>query len=209
MKNNSKKFTGIIAISAIVATFGVTAITSAHFGGYGLDEEQRDAVEAAIEDGDYGTWKSIQNSIPRITDLITEDNFSEYSEMHNLMQSGDFEEAEVLREELGLPEMGPKGMRDGGGMHGRDGHNQIGYEAIESGDYEAWKEEVGDTRMSEIIQTEEDFQKLVESHELFEAGDFEEANQIKEDLGLEMGMRDGFGKGRMGGKWQGMINSDN
>ena len=213
MENNKKTLTSAIALSAIIATFGVTAFTNAHFGGFGLDSEQRDALKTAVEEGDYNSWKEIHETLPKVADLITENNFDQYSEMHNLIQEGNFEEADAIREKLGLPEKGHgrsrgamQGMREGRGDRG--GFNNLGLEAIESGDFDAWKETVGETRMGELIETEEDFQKLIEAHNLLQEGDYEGAQEIKEKLGFEL-RNDHRGAGmigeRMGGKWQGRI----
>ncbi|MDA3839865.1 MAG: hypothetical protein PF572_02140 [Patescibacteria group bacterium] len=214
MEKSKKSLKNIIALSAIIATFGVTAYAGASFGGFGLDQVQRDAMKQAVEEGDYESWKNIEDSKVRITDIITEENFDQFSQMHNLIQSGDVEAAKLMREELGLPErggermggmMGSHGMREGD--EGRNGSHNVGIEAIESADYDAWKEAVGDTRMSEVIENEADFQKLIEAHTLIKDGNFEEANIIHEELGLERGGMDR--EGRMGGKWQGRVNLNN
>ncbi len=66
-------------------------------------------------------------------------------------------------------------------------------QALENNDYAAWKELIGDRPGAEKI-TEENFPKLVEAYNLMQAGKYEEARQIKEELGI------GFGPGaKMGG----------
>lgn len=75
-------------------------------------QAEHEALQEAIESGDYQAWKNIIDSRPRITDVITEDNFDQFVQMHNYMQSGDFEAAQTIRDELGLDQFGP-----GMGMH--------------------------------------------------------------------------------------------
>ena len=70
-------------------------------------QAEMEAIQTAIENNDYKTWKTLmeQNNNPRNTEilsLVTEENFSLFSEMHSAMQSGDFETAKQIREKLGL-----------------------------------------------------------------------------------------------------------
>ena len=74
--------------------------------------------------------------------------------------------------------------------------------AVESGDYETWKELTVNRPVSENI-TADNFSKLKEMHELRQNGEFEEARTIAEELGFKhlgpnnmkgmrgQGMRDG------------------
>ncbi len=56
---------------------------------------------------------------------------------------------------------------------------------IESNDYEAFRRMVADTPMADIIDSQEKFDALVESHELREDGKFEEAREALEDAGIK------------------------
>ena len=80
--------------------------------------KEHEAIQAALESGDYQTWKDLVDSRPRITDIITADNFDQFVQMHNYMQEGDFEAAEDIRDELGLDHFGPmRGMGTHMGFH--------------------------------------------------------------------------------------------
>ena len=58
-------------------------------------------------------------------------------------------------------------------------------QAIENSDYQTWKEIINKRpRITDIIDTEEKFNKLVEAHNLMKDGKFKEAKTIKESLGL-------------------------
>ena len=75
--------------------------------------KNHDAIEEAIEAGDFKTWSALSSEFDRGRDftIITEETFPKFVEMHNAMEAGDFEEADALREELGL--VGPQ---DGSGL---------------------------------------------------------------------------------------------
>ncbi|MBU1120320.1 MAG: hypothetical protein ABIE23_03180 [archaeon] len=75
----------------------------------------RASVEQALEDGDYDAWVEAIESRPKITDLITEENFDSFVELHNARKSGDHETANALAEELGLNQMPMRGF--GRGFH--------------------------------------------------------------------------------------------
>ncbi|MFH1781587.1 MAG: hypothetical protein ABH835_03165 [Patescibacteria group bacterium] len=75
----------------------------------------REEMNEIIATGDYAQWKEQIEARPKITDVITEENFDKFKEMHQLMQDGNFEEAQIIREELGLPDRG-HGIGRGMGM---------------------------------------------------------------------------------------------
>ncbi|PIR49204.1 hypothetical protein COU80_00445 [Candidatus Peregrinibacteria bacterium CG10_big_fil_rev_8_21_14_0_10_55_24] len=85
------------------------------------DNEQFQAAQEAIENGDYAAWKSAMEESGRpagMLDIITEENFDRFVEMHELMQSNDRDGAQAIAEELGLPK-GPAHGFGRGGMRGR------------------------------------------------------------------------------------------
>ena len=84
--------------------------------------QEMNAIDDALESGDYAAWKAaVEKFQNRITDVITQDNFPKYVQMRNAEQSGDFETANQLREELGLSNGYGMGMElknhDMGPMH--------------------------------------------------------------------------------------------
>ncbi len=76
-------------------------------------EAHREAMQTAMENGDYNTWKKLieekQAKRVNILDIINEDNFDKLVEMHNLKQAGDMEGAKMIADELGLSGMGMGG----------------------------------------------------------------------------------------------------
>ena len=74
--------------------------------------ERHQAMEKAFETNDYEAWK---NALPAqaksmMGQAITKENFAKFSEMHELMEHGKFDEASKIREELGLPSHNGMGM---------------------------------------------------------------------------------------------------
>ena len=66
--------------------------------------------------------------------------------------------------------------------------------AFDSGDYQAWKDLMGDHgRVAQFIN-EENFAQFAQAHKLAQEGKLEEAREIRAELGL--GMRNGAGKGQ-------------
>lgn len=87
------------------------------------------------------------------------------------------------------------------GLGNRYGSTEEVQTAVENNDYEAWQETVtasGRTSHT-IIDSQEDFDKLVSMHEAREAGDLETAEQIRQELGFPQrgsGVAEGSGYGR-------------
>jgi hypothetical protein len=86
------------------------------------NSKNRDAIEEAIEANNFKTWSTLSSEFDRgrAFEVITEENFSKFVEMHNAMEAGNYEEANELRKELGLnvrPQDG-SGKQNGRGMRG-------------------------------------------------------------------------------------------
>jgi hypothetical protein len=77
-------------------------------------------------------------------------------------------------------------------------------EAIESGDYQTWKELMGDKRVTQDI-TENNFDRFAEMAQLFHDGDVEAANEIREELGLPAR---GMHRGKMMKRGRGPMNGE-
>jgi hypothetical protein len=137
-------------------------------------------------------------------EMVTEENFAQFAQMHALMQSGDREGAQALAEELGLPAMRGLGFMGGGRGKGQFGpgnpenREQLD-QALESGDYAAWKALVEeDGRGGQMLEsvTEENFAQFAQMHALMQSGDREGAQALAEELGLPKGPARGFGRGK-------------
>jgi len=72
-------------------------------------------------------------------------------------------------------------------------------QVFEDEDYDAWVALHEDKPMfeeSSDLLTQDNFQKMVEAHKLMDAGDFEDAGALREEMGFpQRGPGKGFGKG--------------
>ncbi len=78
-------------------------------------EERHQEMEKAFDNNDYEAWKNLMQGKGRVTQVVNKDNFAKFAEAHNLAESGKTDEANKIRQELGL------GLRNGTGM-GRYGN---------------------------------------------------------------------------------------
>jgi len=88
-------------------------------------QDKKAEMQEIFENNDFATWKANieeraneqKKMAEEMLQNATEENFQKMKQVHTLMQEGKVDEANALREELGLPEMGGKGMHRGmGGM---------------------------------------------------------------------------------------------
>jgi hypothetical protein len=84
------------------------------------------AIEQALEAKDYDAWVQAIESMPRITDIITKENFPQYVAFQEAMKNKDLETAKALEEELGLDQLYPQGQFQGKGFGMRGGMNHLG-----------------------------------------------------------------------------------
>jgi hypothetical protein len=99
---------GFLLVVGLVSMIGVLAYKGdPNVQGPNYDADVHEQLEAAIESGDYDAWIQIRedNNLPmkgRMFQVINADNFYKFSELHNAMQSGDYETANAIKAELGL-----------------------------------------------------------------------------------------------------------
>jgi len=84
--------------------------------------ERHDRIEKALENNDYNAWKEAMSGKGKVIEIINENNFSKFAEMHKLMREGKTEEAKTIREDLGLGQGKGAGMGRGF-MKGKRGCN--------------------------------------------------------------------------------------
>jgi len=112
--NKTKLLLGLTALVIGGAVFA-PQITQAYKGdpnvqGPNYTQERHDAMIKAFENKDYNAWKAQMTGRGRVTQVINAENFARFSEAHKLALEGKTEEANQIREELGL------GLHNGSGM---------------------------------------------------------------------------------------------
>jgi len=132
---------------------------------------------------------------------LTSEQIVALEEARTLRKEGEVEKARDVLVEAGIDEEALAAVRKA--AHAA---REAMHQALEDGDYAAFKEAVKDTPLADIITTEADFELFAEAHELKRSGSEEEAQEIFDNLGLpERGERDehkgrGRGHGMMGGR---------
>jgi len=106
---NTRKQVLSVSTLALVGLIGLSSAGSAlaYQGDYtkqgpNCTAERHEAMETAFEDNDYNAWKELKEGRGRVTQVITEDNFAQFAEAHELAEEGRHEEANTIRQELGL-----------------------------------------------------------------------------------------------------------
>ncbi len=122
-KMNKNLLLGILAIFVIsIASLGAVLAYrgNADVQGSNYDADVHEQLEAAMDAGDYDAWIQIRedNDLPmrgRMFQVITEDNFGKYVELHEANLAGDTEKADAIKAELGLGQ----GMQKHGTSQGK------------------------------------------------------------------------------------------
>lgn len=74
--------------------------------------ERRASIDAALEANDFEAWKeavSANGKGAKMLESVTAEDFPLIREMHEAMESGNFEKVQEIRTELGLPDNGEGG----------------------------------------------------------------------------------------------------
>lgn len=122
---------------------------------------------------------------------LTDDQVSALEEAEEIRQTA-FAEAKQVLEDAGID--GEKMREIHEAMHeARDERREAVHEALEADDYDAFMEAIAGSPLADAITSEADFETFQEAHELREAGDFEAAQELLSELGIERG--EGMGKG--------------
>jgi len=184
-------------------TWSVSSIDRVAFGRWkhpGMIQMHREyfpAVQSAIDAHDFTAFQSAVADSLLADKVDTQEKFDQFVQMHESMQSGDQEGAKTIADELSIPLFGHRQpyMRFMG--------NPAVKEAIDAGDYTAFvvaQDSAGKWSLSGI-DNEEEFQTLVEMHQLLDEGKVEEAKALADTLDLphmRMFSREAFDSWHMG-----------
>ena len=104
---NKNIILGISALALTASALFFTQQVSAYQGDYtqkgpNCDEERHEAITSAFENNDYNAWKEQMQDKGRVAQVINEDNFAKFAQAHRLAQEGNYDEADAIRQELGL-----------------------------------------------------------------------------------------------------------
>jgi hypothetical protein len=115
---------GLAVLGFVAYSSNVFAANNQRQGGFGPNytPERHEKMLKAFENKDYNAWKSLMGD-RGAAKIVTEQNFDRFTQMHNLMLEGKNEEANAIRQELGLGS--GQGNGQGRGMMGK-GNGQGG-----------------------------------------------------------------------------------
>jgi hypothetical protein len=140
--SSKEKIVGLGAIALILAAGASTVFASNGFGRVDFEamkaekEQHRVEMQEVFANGDYSDWVSLSNTNfeakvaqmrerhQEMTSQITEENWDEFKEAHQLMLAGDREGAQAIMEDLGIEKGMGKPM--GGGRMGGKTHKGMG-----------------------------------------------------------------------------------
>lgn len=90
--------------------------------GPNYSEERHATMTQAFADQDYQVWQEQMQGRGKVSEVVTEENFSQFAEAHRLASEGKTEEARQIRQELGLGlgEGHSKGRGDQAGQAGAE-----------------------------------------------------------------------------------------
>lgn len=95
-----------------------------------FNTENREAIDQAIQSGDYNTWKGLMENTRMGEELlakVNESNFNRFAEAHKIMQEAK-EKSQAIFDELGIEKPQGPGKGKGKGIGGPKGgcpfHNQ-------------------------------------------------------------------------------------
>lgn len=86
--------------------------------------ERHEQMEKAFESNNYTDWKNLMNGRGRVTQVVNEGNFARFAEAHRLAEQGKTDDAQKIRQELGLGN--GKGSGQGKNFNGARGNRGAG-----------------------------------------------------------------------------------
>ena len=129
MKKSNKILVGSLAV-VMMGAFAVSSAMAYH-GDYSkqgpaYSPERHTAMTEAMNSNNYKAWSELMADRGRITQVINEDNFDQFIEARRLGQAGHIDEADAIRQKLGIrTSNGEKvGARYGNGQGKNKGERQ-------------------------------------------------------------------------------------
>jgi hypothetical protein len=182
------------------------------------DNTKMDAVRTALDNKDYSAWKtaitSAPNSVDQLAKIDTQAKFDQLVQAHEYLKTNEPDKAKAIFDTLGI-QMPGRGMGGHGGKMGdetQDANRKAEQDALDSGNYEAWKTAVAATpngaQIIAKVDTQAKFTQLSDAHKAVKTA-HETEQKVRTDLGLDglMGPGGGKGMGMMRGNTQNPTNA--
>lgn len=104
---------GVLTVGVLLTNNTLAYQGDPNIKGPNYSPERHQQMETVFESNDYEGWKKIMEEAGRkgiVMEKINAGNFARFAEMHRLMEEGKIEEANKIREELGLNLKGQLGQ---------------------------------------------------------------------------------------------------
>lgn len=111
---------GVLGIALLGSGLWASGVFAESGYGPNYTVQRHTQMTEAFANKDYNAWKNLMGD-RGVTRKVTEANFAKFTEMHNLEVSGKTDEANKIREELGLGSDRGEGRGQGQGMHRGEG----------------------------------------------------------------------------------------
>ena len=203
-KSNALWVGGLVLLLAATSTLALAdndqTTTNNGLGRGGRPERQdrRAEMEQFLTNNDYAGWKGyVTQNMPNspLLKVVTEQNFTQFAQVHTLLRAGKLDEAKTLAQSMGLPDL-PRGDRRGGPPEEQSTEIR---QAIANNDYPTWQKLISEKNTNApILQVinAENWSQFVQFHQLLKDGKFDEAKTLAQTLGLPEKPARGEGRGR-------------
>jgi hypothetical protein len=130
---NKKVIVGISSLVLVGAMLISSKEVLAYQGDYtkigpNCTPERHELMVKALESGNYSAWAELMQGKGRVTQVINESNFSKFAEAYKLGKSGNYEEADAIRKDLGLRTRDGEGV--GAGYRQGNGQGKVNRQTI-------------------------------------------------------------------------------
>ena len=115
---------------------------------------------------------------------LSSEQIQAFEEAHELRREGDPQKARQVLVKAGIDLETMESVREAMRAYRQELHTAIDA-AIQNNAFEAFKEAIKESPLSDIITTQADFELFAEAHNLHKAGEHEEARAITDSLGLD------------------------
>lgn len=117
---------GLVMLGSAVFASSVFASRERVAGQFGpnYSPERHAQMNEAFANGDYNAWKDLMGDRGAAR-VVTQENFAQFTQMHNLMLQGKTDEANKIRQEIGLGNGQGRGMMGGKNRGQNRGENFI------------------------------------------------------------------------------------
>lgn len=179
-KTLTQTTTFIIAVALVFGMGAATAFAESESRNRGDMNERRGERQEMRRDVRAGVRGDIKEAREDFRQELTDEQVDILEESRELFESGDKEGARALLDDAGIvsPRMEVR-------QEILEQHTAI-KDAIEAGDYEAFQQALAGTPFDQVEISEEQFNQMQEVHSLIKGGEFQEARELAQELGLPM-----------------------